>query len=275
MRLAPRVDYDEIAHRYDSQPYRERALDAELSGFVEQRNYGDALVVLDVGCGTGNQLIANRVAAPGGLLVGVDCSHGMLRQARVKAPDLAWVHGDAAALPLASRCTAYVGCQFAFHHFADKAGALREVLRVLRPGGRFVLRNFCPQRSGDWLYYAYFPQARVIDLEDFWPQCGLRGPTVTAFSGECRRPKLARRGRRIFHSGLHGRARGHRRRAFLAGNAPRMCTGIDTRLGGRRMTRPLQRADGRARPRPLPGRRASATSRSRPASSRRGRGGRS
>ena len=169
MRLAPRVDYDEIAHRYNSQPYRERAPDAELSGFVEQRSYGDALVVLDVGCGTGNQLIANRVAAPGGLLVGVDCSHGMLRQARVKAPDLAWVHGDAAALPLASRCTAYVGCQFAFHHFADKAGALREVLRVLRPGGRFVLRNLCPQRSGDWLYYAYFPQARVIDLEDFWP----------------------------------------------------------------------------------------------------------
>lgn len=46
---------------------------------------------------------------------------------------------------------------------------LRAVLQVLRPGGRFVLRNMCPQESADWLHYEYFPEARLIDLQDFWP----------------------------------------------------------------------------------------------------------
>jgi hypothetical protein len=46
---------------------------------------------------------------------------------------------------------------------------LGEVFRVLRPGGRFVFRNLCPQESSDWLYYEYFPEAQLADLRDFWP----------------------------------------------------------------------------------------------------------
>ena len=54
-------------------------------------------------------------------------------------------------------------------HLADKAGMLGEVFKVLRPGGRFVMRNLCPHEHPDWLYYEYFPEAQTIDLEDFWP----------------------------------------------------------------------------------------------------------
>ncbi len=46
---------------------------------------------------------------------------------------------------------------------------LRAVFRVLRRGGRVVLRNLSPQECADWLYYAYFPEAHAIDLADFWP----------------------------------------------------------------------------------------------------------
>ena len=46
---------------------------------------------------------------------------------------------------------------------------LRDAFRMLRPGGRFVLRNLCPQESSDWLHYGYFPEAAVTDLKDFWP----------------------------------------------------------------------------------------------------------
>ena len=62
-----------------------------------------------------------------------------------------------------------VSCQYAFHHFRDKAGMLREAFRVLRRGGRFALYNMCPQESDDWLYYAYFPEAKIRDFADFWP----------------------------------------------------------------------------------------------------------
>ena len=46
---------------------------------------------------------------------------------------------------------------------------LRDTFRVLRRGGRFVLRNLYPQESSDWLYYEYFPEAQLADLRDFWP----------------------------------------------------------------------------------------------------------
>ena len=62
-----------------------------------------------------------------------------------------------------------VSCQYAFHHFRDKAGMLREAFRVLRRGGRFALYNMCAQESDDWLYYAYFPEAKIRDFADFWP----------------------------------------------------------------------------------------------------------
>ena len=51
------------------------------------------------------------------------------------------MHGDSAALPFASSSFDFISCQYAFHHFRDKAGMLREAFRVLRRGGRFALYN--------------------------------------------------------------------------------------------------------------------------------------
>jgi ubiquinone/menaquinone biosynthesis C-methylase UbiE len=166
---SPRVDYDAIAPLYDAQPYRARTVDRELPAFIEQRRCSDALSLLDIGCGTGNQLVVNRTAAPHAKSIGVDRSLGMLRQAWPKASDIAWVQADAAALPFPASSFDFISCQYAFHHFLAKAGMLRETFRVLRFRGRFALRNLCPQKSSDWLYYEYFPQAEVADLRDFWP----------------------------------------------------------------------------------------------------------
>jgi ubiquinone/menaquinone biosynthesis C-methylase UbiE len=164
---SPRVNYDEIAHLYDSQPHRARAADLELLTFARERA-GPDLAVLDIGCGTGNQLIADLGALPNIRYTGLDRSFGMLREARRKASDIAWVQADGAALPFAARSFDFVCSQFAFHHIKDRVGMLHAVFRVLRPGGRFVLRNLCPQESGGWLYYEYFPEAQLVDLRDFW-----------------------------------------------------------------------------------------------------------
>ena len=154
-----RVDYDAIAHLFDSGPHRTKTVDPELLAFIEQRIPSDLGSILDVGCGTGNQLIADRAVLPSAWLVGLDRSLGMLRQARLKAPDIAWVQADASTLPFQTESFDFITCQFALHHIQDKVGMLRETLRVLRIDGRLILRNLCPQECADWLYYDYFPES--------------------------------------------------------------------------------------------------------------------
>ena len=163
-----RVDYDAIADFYDDTPYRGKDPDAELLAFVAGRGASPELAVLDVACGTGNQLVADHAALSGARLVGIDRSAGMLAQAHRKEAGIAWVRADGAVLPFAAGRFDFVTCQMAFHHFADKTGHLDEVFRVLKPGGRFVMTNLSPHDSPDWLYYRYFPEALTRDLDDFW-----------------------------------------------------------------------------------------------------------
>ena len=147
----PRVDYDKIAPLWDSQPYRSKSFDPQFVAFLEERAARTLLRVLDIGCGTGNQLIANRAAVPNALMTGVDQSIGMLAEARRKAPDIAWVRADAAPLPFAAGSFDFIGCQFAFHHFGDKAGMLAETLRLLRPGA--LCCAICARRNA-WTGFA-------------------------------------------------------------------------------------------------------------------------
>ncbi|MGR8919042.1 MAG: class I SAM-dependent methyltransferase [Gammaproteobacteria bacterium] len=94
---------------------------------------GDSL--LDVACGTGVVAIAG--AEHGASRVcGLDLSPGMVAVARDKAPALEWQQGDAAALPYDDATFDVVVCQFGLMFFPDRAGAIGEMLRVLKPGGR-------------------------------------------------------------------------------------------------------------------------------------------
>jgi ubiquinone/menaquinone biosynthesis C-methylase UbiE len=169
MQRSSRVDYDSIAAFYDDEPYRAKSADPELAAFIAERSNSESPSLLDIACGTGNQLVANRTIALHARMVGLDGSLGMLRQARPKSPDIAWVQADAAALPFHSESFDFVSCQLAFHHMRDKAGMVREARRVLRAGGRLAIFNMCPQECEDWLYYVYFPEALRRDIADFWP----------------------------------------------------------------------------------------------------------
>jgi ubiquinone/menaquinone biosynthesis C-methylase UbiE len=169
MQRSSRVDYDSISDLYDADPHRKKSADPELAAFMVQRASSAVLSLLDIACGTGNQLVANRAVAPDARMVGLDGSLGMLRQARRKTASIAWIQADSSALPFPSESFDFVSCQIAFHHFRDKTGVLRDALRVLRPAGRLAIYNMCPQECRDWLYYRYFPAALRRDLVDFWP----------------------------------------------------------------------------------------------------------
>ena len=162
MSLRPCVNYDTIAHLYDSRPYREKTVDPELLAFVAQRAPMAVLSILDVGCGTGNQVVANRTVVPSARWVARDQSLGMLRQAQPKVPDLAWIQADSATLPLQAQSFDFITCQYAFHHVQDKAGMLREVLRVRRPGCSLRSRRAAAgKRAGRG---AHFPGAHGSSL---------------------------------------------------------------------------------------------------------------
>ncbi len=107
---------------------------ARLAGVV----HGDR--VLDVGCGTGvvaracAELVGNR-----GRVVGLDLSEEMLAVARGVAPHLGWLRGNAGELPFADGSFDRVMSQLALMFFPDRAKAVAEMWRVLRPGGRLAI----------------------------------------------------------------------------------------------------------------------------------------
>jgi SAM-dependent methyltransferase len=99
--------------------------------------------VLDVACGTGvvARLAAERVG-PTGAVTGSDLNAGMLAVARGATPSstpIEWHEASAEKLGLPDDAYDAVLCQMGLQFFADKAGALREMRRVLKPGGRVVL----------------------------------------------------------------------------------------------------------------------------------------
>jgi ubiquinone/menaquinone biosynthesis C-methylase UbiE len=103
--------------------------------------------VLDVACGTG---IVARLAAlevgPTGRVVGLDTNEAMLTAARAQPPgtgaQVEWRQGDATKLPFADGEFDAVLCQQGLQYFPDRPAALREMKRVLTPGGAVGLSVF-------------------------------------------------------------------------------------------------------------------------------------
>jgi SAM-dependent methyltransferase len=96
--------------------------------------------VLDVACGTGVLArAAAKRASPGGVVTGLDLNPGMLAVAERLSPTLQWKQGRADALPFADESFDVVASQFGLMFFPDPAKALREMMRVLIPGGRLAV----------------------------------------------------------------------------------------------------------------------------------------
>ena len=96
--------------------------------------------VLDVACGTGvlARHIARRIGTSGSV-TGLDPSPGMLAVARQHAPAIDWRRGTAESLPFDARSFDAVVCQFGLMFFTDRSQAVREMMRVLTPGGHLAV----------------------------------------------------------------------------------------------------------------------------------------
>ncbi len=96
--------------------------------------------VLDVACGTGvlTREAAGR-AGPSGAVTGLDLSPEMLPVAARLSPELRWQQGSADALPFPDQALDAVVSQFGLMFFPDPVAGLREMMRVLVPGGRLAV----------------------------------------------------------------------------------------------------------------------------------------
>jgi len=155
--------FDRIAPVYDAM---NRVMTAGLDQRWRRATVREAVRsgddVLDACCGTGDLAIAARNAGAS-YVVGVDFSERMLERARRKAPDLEWVQSDVLELPFedGSFDAAVVG--FGVRNVEDLEGAIRELRRVLRPGGRLgILEITTPRGPLKPFYKLWFD--RVVPL---------------------------------------------------------------------------------------------------------------
>jgi ubiquinone/menaquinone biosynthesis C-methylase UbiE len=113
-------------------------------GLIEAAGLRPGERVLDLACGTGvvTRLAAEKVG-PTGHVTGLDLNAGMLAVARSLPPPpgatIQWVQGSAVAMSLPDGTFDAVLCQQGFQFFPDQPAALREMHRVLAPGGRVLL----------------------------------------------------------------------------------------------------------------------------------------
>jgi len=166
------VDYDERLHRVYAEGRRltSAALGEWMGAFTGHAPTERPLAVLDLGCGIGRFTPA-LAETFGGPVYGVEPSARMLEIAVGAAahPDVTYLEGAAEAIPLPDDSCDLALLFLSFHHFVDQLQALRELRRVLRPGGIVLLRTQLGDLMPDLWWYRYFPSARQVDAEMYLP----------------------------------------------------------------------------------------------------------
>ena len=141
-----RAMFDRIAPVYDAM---NRAFTMGLDGRWRRLAAASAVRsgdrVLDAACGTGDLALAGLEA--GGEVTGLDFSERMLERARRKSDAIEWVLGDVLALPFGDAAFDAATIGFGIRNVDDLDAGLRELARVVRPGGRVAVLEITRPRG--------------------------------------------------------------------------------------------------------------------------------
>ena len=144
---AVRSMFDRIAPRYDHMNlFMTAGLDRRWRDATARCVVRPGDTVLDAACGTGDLALAD-LRAGAARVVGVDFSERMLELAARKSSEIEWARGDICRLPYPDGTFQAVTIGFGLRNVADLEGALRELRRVLAPGGRIGILEITRARG--------------------------------------------------------------------------------------------------------------------------------
>jgi len=135
-------------------------------------------VVLDIGAGSGTDaLIAARLAGPAGCVIGLDMTEAMRDKLRANAVRAGMDHvqalaGNAEAIPLPDASVDVVTTNGVLNLVPDKARAIREIARVLRPGGRLQLADIVVRS---------LPSEACRAQPELWAECIVGATTEASY----------------------------------------------------------------------------------------------
>jgi ubiquinone/menaquinone biosynthesis C-methylase UbiE len=166
-----RIDYDteQYQHYARGRALSEHQREVWISAFGAVLPERRPLAGLDVGSGTGR--FTPALAQTFGPVTGVEPSVRMreIAQAQSQHPGVRYLPGSAEEIPVPSGSADYALMFLSWHHVRDKPQAVRELTRVLRPGGRLLLRgNFSDHHPRPW-WLAHFPRGYEADTALFQP----------------------------------------------------------------------------------------------------------
>ena len=168
-------------------------LDGTLSTALDLMELKGHERILDVACGTGELERKIFEVYPKQIVEGIDISEEMLRLARIKLlqfPQLNLVCGDSRHLPFPNnRFDIVVSCS-AFHYMREPQKVLAEAARVLKPGGKLIIIDWCYDFLFGKIYHRFrrifFPSHYRVyglaELQDMMRTAGLTPTTHDTFS---------------------------------------------------------------------------------------------
>ena len=166
-----RVDYDRVQHAGYA---RARALPAQairryMDAFARHLPDRRPLTGIDLGSGTGRFTPA-LAETFGGPVYGVEPAARMRETAQAQAahPQVTYLAGEAEHIPLPDAAADFVLMFLSFHHVPNQPAAAREIARVVKPGGRVILRSTFKERIPDHWWRGFFPRSWAVEKAMFF-----------------------------------------------------------------------------------------------------------
>jgi ubiquinone/menaquinone biosynthesis C-methylase UbiE len=160
-----KADYSKIAEVYDQARLHDGPhIRWWVDRMAEAGELGPGKRLIDLGCGTGRftLLLAARTGCEA---VGLDSNEGMLAKAREKDVEdrCAWVVGNVEQLELEPESADCALMSLLMHHISDCVETFRGVLRLLRPGGVFLIRQGTLEEVADDFIHRFYPETLALD----------------------------------------------------------------------------------------------------------------